>query len=112
MFAPLGFDAQMMREIQRKADEQEAVLRIMTLFPDGQYNAHPTYEQFTSFVYEAASQGYTLDSLYRMFASGHLDNAIDALLRKHAQGWPPAGKTVEGMAETPLLHSGKRVEHG
>lgn len=112
MFYSFGFDAQMMREIQRKADEQEAIIRILTLFPDVQYNAHPRYEQFAAFVYESASQGCTLDDLYRMFASGKLASAIDALLRKHAQSWPPAGKTVEGMAETPLLPSGKREEHG
>lgn len=103
MFSLFGVNGTWMREIQRKADEQKAVIEIMMLFPDRQYKSHPTYEQFVLFVYEAASQGYTLDGLYRMFASGHLVSEIDALLHKHAQGWPPAGQTADGSAEPPML---------
>ena len=104
MFNPFGWTP----EIQRKADEQEAIIGIMMLFPDGQYKSHPTYEQFAQFVYDAASTGYTLDGLYSMFASGKMDDAVDALLRQHALGWRPDGKIVEGAAETRLLPSGER----
>lgn len=83
----------------KMAKRQEDIIRCMTLMPMEIYNVHPNYDQFAVLIAEAEQQGYTLDGLYQMFASGKMDSTIDALFRKHAPNWPPAGQTVDSEAE-------------
>src|SRR6059058_2334184 len=84
------------REISRRAQEQEDIIRVLLLFPmNATYKAHPTDEQFVSFCYDAGAAGYSLKSLYEIFASGKIPAELDALIRKHAEGWRPSGEIVE-----------------
>lgn len=81
--------------ITQMAKREEGIIRCMTLMPMTVYNVHPSYDQFAALIVEAEQQGYTLDRLYQMFASGKMDSTIDALFRKHAPNWPPAGQTID-----------------
>lgn len=90
-------------EVAALAQREEDIIRCMTVAPLLTYNVHPGYDQFAALIAEAEQQGYTLDGLYGIFSSGRIPADIDALFRKYAPNWPPAGETVEGTAATPLL---------
>jgi hypothetical protein len=89
----------LLQQARMAADAQSEILKIMTVFPAYYaYKSHPTYDQFVPFVREAVEQGYCLTSLYPIFASWMIPPDLDALARKHAQGWRPAGEIVESTA--------------
>ena len=91
-----------------RVQEEEDILRIMTVFPAYyQYKSKPTYEQFVPFAYDAEAAGFSLTALYQVFCSGTIPPELDALIRKHAEHWPPSGETVESRLEQRRLEGPK-----
>lgn len=80
-----------------KAEEERQVIQIMTLFPAyyRHYKVRPTFEQFKEFTDAAQSRGYGLNQLYEVFASGSLPAELDALIKRLAEYWRPAGEIIE-----------------
>ena len=87
------------REIQARAKAEEDVTKIMVIFPMATYNVHPSYAQFLPCVQEMATL-YSLDDLYFVFASGHIPNALDAIICKYVPTWPPIGEIVDSEPPT------------
>jgi hypothetical protein len=94
------FSRAFLQQVAALAQEEEDILRIMTVFPAWYtYKSHPTYDQFKPFCKDAVAAGYSLASLYRIFASGKIPSDLDALTRKHVPHWRPAGEIIESEFE-------------
>ena len=92
--------------IQRLADEQGEIIKIMMLF-DGypEYKSHPTYEQFEFFIQDVQRRGCSITRLYHIFCTGKVPSELDGLIREHAEHWRPVGEIVESVLEQRRLLS-------
>src|SRR5260221_12828664 len=68
------------------AEQQAKIISIMFVCPLG--NRNPGFGRFAEFIQAACSMGYSLDSLYYIFASGAWPDNIVALFAEHSTNWP------------------------